>query len=257
MKKTILGIILLLVIVIAAGLYYVLTNLDAIVKTAIEKYGSQTTQTAVRVDKVAINLRDGAATINGLTIANPKGFDIPHAFSLGEISTRINIDSLTGDVIVIDKIIIRAPEVFYEMNSERNDNLTALNNNIATAVPASGTTSKEAKDDTAPLKLRIRHILFTDGTIQAKVVPLNNKEYQLKLPTIEMRNLGGRNGATPDQIAEQVINILLKRARQTVKKKLVDQQLERAKAKAEAKIEAKKEEVKQKAEDKLKDFLKR
>ena len=262
MKKILLGVILLVVIALSAGLYYVFTNLDAIVEAAIEKYGSQTTQTAVRVDKVRITLADGAAAIYGLTVANPKGFDTPLAFSLGEISTRINIDSLTTDVIIIDKITIRAPEVFYEMDKDRRDNLTALNDNIAKAVPTSSAASKAgAKDESAPLKLRIRRMLFTDGTIQAKLVPLKDKEYRLKLPTIVMRNLGGRRGATPDKIAEQVLELLLTRARTTVKQEIIDKQLDQAKAKAKAKLDAKKQEAKEKldrkVEDKLKGFFKR
>ncbi|MDH3311484.1 MAG: hypothetical protein OEM95_12535, partial [Gammaproteobacteria bacterium] len=75
MKKIILIFVLVLVAAIGAGLYYLFTNLDAIVKAAIEKAGSQTTQTAVRVDSVKIVLSEAAGTIKGLSIANPKGFD--------------------------------------------------------------------------------------------------------------------------------------------------------------------------------------
>src|SRR5688572_15711280 len=41
MKKIILGIALLLFIAIGGAIYYVFSNLDAIVKLAIEKYGSE------------------------------------------------------------------------------------------------------------------------------------------------------------------------------------------------------------------------
>ena len=37
MKKVILGLVLIIVIVIAGSIYYVLTNLDALVEAAIEK----------------------------------------------------------------------------------------------------------------------------------------------------------------------------------------------------------------------------
>ena len=109
MKKAIFAVILILVIFIAGALYYVLTNLDSLVKGAIEKYGSQVTQTAVRVDSVKITLTEGAGAINGLTIANPQGFDAAHAFSLAQISTKIDPQNVTGDPIIIDDITIRAP----------------------------------------------------------------------------------------------------------------------------------------------------
>ena len=52
MKKIILGLVLLIIFAIAGGVYYVLTNLDSMVEQAIEKYGSEATQTAVLVDSV-------------------------------------------------------------------------------------------------------------------------------------------------------------------------------------------------------------
>ena len=85
MKKVILGLMLIIVIAIAGSVYYLLTNLDALVEAAIEKYGSEATQTSVLVDSVKINLTDGAAGITGLTIGNPAGYDLPNAFSLAEI----------------------------------------------------------------------------------------------------------------------------------------------------------------------------
>ena len=83
MKKAILGFVLIIIFVIGGGVYYVLNNLDDLVKAAIEKYGSEATQTAVRVDRVKINLVDGAGGISGLTIANSNSFTMPNAFSLG------------------------------------------------------------------------------------------------------------------------------------------------------------------------------
>ena len=94
MKKVILGLALVIIFAIAGGVYYVLSNLDALVKEAIETHGSQATQTAVRVDKVKIDLSNGAGAITGLTIANPGGFAMPYAFSLGEIRAGIDLQSL-------------------------------------------------------------------------------------------------------------------------------------------------------------------
>src|SRR5688572_12656680 len=111
-KKIAIAAALLIVAAIGGGLYYLFTNLDHIVKAAIEKYGSQTTQTSVRVDNVKITLASGTAAISGLSIANPKGFDAKNAFSLGTIETGIDIKSIGKQPLIIDKIIIRKPQVF-------------------------------------------------------------------------------------------------------------------------------------------------
>ena len=94
MKKTLLIVAGLIIAVIAGGVYYVLTNLDSLVKEAIEKYGSQATHTAVRVQGVNIQLKQASAAISGLTVANPKGFSSANAFSLGKIATSIDIKNV-------------------------------------------------------------------------------------------------------------------------------------------------------------------
>ena len=116
MKKIILSIILLVVIAIAAGVYYVFTNLDSLVKAAIETHGSEATQTAVRVDKVNIDLASGAAGLSGLSIANPAGYALPNAFTMGEIRAGIDLTSLQEEPYIINEITVLAPRVFVEIN---------------------------------------------------------------------------------------------------------------------------------------------
>jgi hypothetical protein len=254
-KKIILIVVLLIVAVVGVALYYVFTNLDAIVKAAIEQVGSQTTQTAVRVDKVKITLSDGTGTIRGLSIANPKGFEARNAFSLGAISTQIDLKSLTKGPITIDKVLVRKPQVFYEMNKDRQSNLNELYKNIAASTGAGGGAKKPAAKSDEP-KLIIRHFQLAEATVEANVVPLN-KKYTLKLPTIDLKDLGGKNGATPSEISQQVLDIITKRALDAVKQAGIDQKVQALKSEAQKKLDTKKEEVESRAKEKLKDLLKR
>lgn len=250
MKKVIISLALVVVIAIAIGAYYILTNLDAIVKAAIEKYGSQATQTAVRVEKVHIDLKQGTGAIQGLTVANPKGFALSHAFSLGEIKTGIEYASLKEEPYVIKEITVRAPQVFVEINDEKKTNLNELKNNLSAAVPSKGTKEPagEQKPGAEP-RLIIKKLLFTDGDIQAKVVPLNNKEYKLKLPTINMANLGGSKGATPTELAKEILDRLIAEAKKQIKEKGIDAEVAKLKAKAEERIEEEKAKAKAKVEE--------
>jgi len=270
MKKVILGLALVIVLALAVGVYYVLTNLDAIVEAAIEKYGSEATQTAVRVDSVRIKLKEGSGAINGLTVANPEGFALSHAFSLGKIKTGINLKSLQEEPYIIDEITVIAPQVFVEINADKKNNLNELKKKLSVGKAPDKTSDKPKKDaDKAP-RLIIKRILFTDGNIKAKVVPLNNKEYDLKLPTLNMRNLGGKKGATPTELATEIIDRLIDEAKKQIKEKGIDAELDKLKARAKAKVDAevekekaklkekadtKLDEEKQKAEDKLKGLL--
>jgi hypothetical protein len=251
-KKTILIVALLVLAVIGAALYYVFTNLDAIVKAAIEKVGSQTTQTAVHVDNVKIKLTDGAGTISGLTIGNPKGFDARSAFALGAIETQIDIASLTKQPIVIDQVIVRKPQVFYEMNKDRQGNLNELYKNIS-ASTGGGAPSQTAAKGSEP-KIIIRHFQLADATVEANVVPLNAK-YSLKLPTIQLENLGGKNGATPSEIAKQVLDTITQRALAVVKQAGIDEKVQALKSKVQGTVGTKAREAEGRVKEKLKGLL--
>jgi hypothetical protein len=249
MKKVVLGAILVLLITIGFGVYYLLSNLDSLVKSAIETYGSEATQTSVRVDNVKIVLQDGSGAIHGLTVGNPQGFAAPHAFSLGEIATQIDLKSLSGDVPVIEQITIRAPEVFFEINEKGQNNLDKLKSNLQPSASTSSSTSSAESGGAEP-KLIIRKLIFSDGNIHARVVPLD-KNYELKLPNIQMNDLGGKTGATPSQIASQALKVLTDRALIEIKKKGIDQY----KAQLEGEVNKRLDTEKEKFGDKLKGVL--
>ena len=254
MKKVILGLVLVIIFAIAGGVNYVLSNLDALVKEAIETHGSQATQTAVRVDKVKIDLTNGAGAITGLTIANPEGFAMPYAFSLGEIRTGIDLQSLQHEPYIIDEITVLAPQVFVEINDDNKTNLNELKKNLTSSSPSSASQDKtQAADETSTdePRLIIRRVTFADGNIKARVAALDNKEYQLKLPALDMTNLGGSKGATPAELAREILNRLTDRASEEVKKKIIDAELDKIKAKARAKVEEEKARLKEKTDAKL------
>lgn len=253
MKKIILGLVLVIVFAIAGGIYYVLTNLDSLVKQAIETHGSEATQTAVLVDNVKINLADGAGAISGLTIANPKGFAMPYAFSLAEVRAGIDLQSLQQEPYIINEITVLAPQVFVEINKDNRTNLNELKKNLSASSSSTTSTKTQAPDETAAKEPRliIRRVTFADGNIQARVAALQNKEYQLKLPGLDMTNLGGSKGATASELASEILNRLTDRASEIVKKDIIDARLDKLKAEARAKVEEEKAKLEEKADSKL------
>ncbi|MBW2474447.1 MAG: AsmA family protein [Deltaproteobacteria bacterium] len=243
------GAILVLLITIGFGVYSLLSNLDSLVKSAIETYGSEATQTSVRVDNVKIVLQDGSGAIRGLTIGNPNGFATPNAFSLGEIATQIDLKSLSEEVPVIEHITIRAPEVFFELNEKGQNNLDKLKSNLQSGASTSSSSSSAKSGGSEP-KLIIRKLIFSGGNIYARVVP-TDKDYELKLPNIQMNDLGGKTGATPSQIASQALKVLTDRALAEIKKKGIDQY----KAQLEGEVNKRLDAEKDKVGDKLKGVL--
>lgn len=249
MKKIILGLIVVVILAIGAVIYYGLSNLDAIVKAAIEKYGSETTQTAVRVDKVQIKLAEGDGAIYGLTVGNPKGFSQKQAFSLGEIGLGIDLQSLKEEPFIINHITVRAPQVFVEINQDKKTNLNELKKNLPTGKADKSGTEQSGGAAQEP-RLIIKRLTFEQGRIAAKVIPLK-KDYDLKLPSINMANLGGSKGATPTELSKEILQRLTDAATAEIKKKGIDAELDKLKTRAQEQVEAEKAKLKEQADSKI------
>lgn len=220
MKKLLIGIGILLAILVA-GLFYVWTNLDNIVKTAIVNYGSEATKTAVRVDGVKINLQAGTAAITGLSVANPVGFTDPYIFKLGMISTKIDTTSLSKNPLVIDEIDISAPAVFYEINKAGVANVDVIKKNLGVGSGGSESSSSGGNQ----LKMIIRRIVVDGSSAKVRIAALN-KEQSVTLPKIVMTDVGKKsNGATAAEVAQQLADRMLANVQGSVAKIGVNQYL--------------------------------
>jgi uncharacterized protein involved in outer membrane biogenesis len=215
--KKVLAAVAVLILLFAAAIAYVLTNLDFIVKRAIEKYGSQTTKTDVRVSAVSIRLTSGEASVTGLSVANPRGFSTPDIFSLGNISTKIAVKSVRKSPIVINEIRITAPKVFYEKPSSGSSNVDVLKNNLQKQEPQKGPVEKKGKKD--EVKLFIRRLVIEKGRVETRIAALGGGPVTVDLPRLELVDIGKNGGATPDEVAKTVATALLEESAKAVGRK--------------------------------------
>jgi uncharacterized protein involved in outer membrane biogenesis len=207
--KIILGLAAVILVVVVVGVYLLSTNLDPLIKGAIEKYGSQILGAPVSVSGVNISPSTGAGTIRGLRIGNPAGFSKGAAFDLGEITVGIDIASIASPVVVIKEILIAAPQVNVETNSSGHTNFDVIASNAKSHSGGSAPKSKEpeaskpADESAAPL-LRILKFTFERGTVAADLSNTGGKQYNAELPELRLNNLGGQGGATPAAIGKEV-----------------------------------------------------
>ena len=253
MKKLVLGAILVLLVTIGFGIYYLLSNIDGLVKQGIETYGSQATGTRVQVASVKIGLRDGSGAIRGLQIGNPPGYAAPEAVSLGEVSTKLALNEMSRELVVIDEVRIIAPEVFFELNQTGRSNLDDLRKKLASPAkktPSSEKPSASSADSVKAPDLLVRHLLFDDGRIHARIVALN-KDYELKLPRIEMKNIGGKDGMTPQRIGAQILQRLTEVALQELQKQGLDRYRKQLEGEANKRISAETRKIEKKLDEKI------
>lgn len=210
MKKS--RIVLLVLLAIAATVVYLWVSnpLNGLVKAAIEKYGSEMTQTPVRVSKVELSPSDGKGAFSGLSLGNPKGFKSEHAFKAGQIELTLEPASLTEDVVVIHKIQIDSPSIAYEKIGS-GTNFDAIQRNVQRYVGASRQAPKD--EQKADKKMIIDSLLIRNAKVNY------NGLMDLKLPDIELRNIGKKNGgATSAEVTKAVVAELNKKLAVTLAK---------------------------------------
>jgi hypothetical protein len=261
MKKmlVILGIIAVIVI---GGLILLFTSLDSIVTAAIEHFGSMTTKTEVKVSSFTLKLKSGEGSVKGMYIGNPSGFTTSNAFTLGDISIKIDPSTVTKDVVVIDRIFVSKPHVTYEINDSGQSNINVINENIKQLQGRSApeATREEEKDKSA-VKLLIRQFEIEGGQIDVHI-PVQPEPLTAKMPRIELANLGS-GGEPPGEIAAKILSALVKNVGPVVAQVGVEQYLgksvEEMKGQIQKQIDEKAGEaakgLSQEAENAVKKFL--
>ncbi len=210
-KKIAAGILLLLILIAGAG-YYLFANLDSYIKAAIEKYGSQATQTAVTVGSVSLSLSSGSGGISGLSVANPAGYSAPAAISLGSIALQLDTGTLAGNgPITVESVVISQPQITYEVKGlGQGSNLQTIQRNVQ-GYAGSDAAQAPAPNGAPARKEIIRDLTITGGQVTV-LAPTLGKTLVEPLPPIHLTDLGGADGATPAQIGAQVLNIIADKA---------------------------------------------
>ena len=204
MKKLMIGVAVLAVIVVG-GLVLVWSNLDGIVKTSIQRYGSEATKTAVSVADVKLQLKAGQATILGLKVANPAGFTDPNIFELGDISSTIDISTIRENPIVINEVRISAPTVVYEINKSGVSNVDMLKKNLA---GGGGQAGSSGGGDA--LKMIIHSLIVEGGKAKVRIAALGDAQQTVNLPRIHLKDIGKKSGgATATEVAQILSSKLL------------------------------------------------
>ena len=208
MNKTPPGIAVLVVLGIIGSLWWLSRSLDSQVASAIRAYGSEIAGAPVSLSDVRIVVADGAATLHGLVVGNPPGFRTAHALSLDEVSLKLDVGSLTTDVIRIKEMSIVKPDVTYEYTLG-GSNLDVLQRNAERYVAGHGDGKSGPTQGSPGKKLVIEHVYIKSGTVNVSADMLNGKAVVVPLPDLQMRDIGKQsNGATVGEAMKNIFGTL-------------------------------------------------
>ena len=209
------GIVVVLILVVGIGGYYLLSNLGSIIVTAVERYGSEVTQTQVSLANAEVDITTGEGALSGLKVGNPSGFQTDSAIALGEISVKLDTNSVTEQTIVVKEISVTQPEVTYEVG-EAGSNIDAIRRNVEAFAAAQGgggtsggSEQPASEDGGAERKLVIDDLYIRGGTVNVSATFLQGETLSAVLPEIHLTDIGkGSGGATPQQVVELIVAAL-------------------------------------------------
>ncbi|MFZ2281464.1 MAG: hypothetical protein WAW39_26930 [Prosthecobacter sp.] len=217
--KWLIRIVVVLVLIIGAGLWFGWSQLGNLVKFGIEQGTPPVVQTSVSVRHVNVSPFSGTGLIEDFQIGNPKGFTGPYAVRIGRAEVGLDLNSVSADKVVIQHIRITDPEINLEAGLG-GTNLKHIADNAmnfvsqqtaragsatpsAAALPADGKPKKS-------VKLQVNELLITGAKLSASaagVVP--GADARMTLPEIRLTNLGtGAAGISPAELTALILRQL-------------------------------------------------
>ncbi|MCF8468222.1 MAG: hypothetical protein K9G33_12535 [Sneathiella sp.] len=211
MGKIIAGVIvgIIVIIAIAVGVFYF--NLDKVIITTVEKYGSEVTKTDVVLNEVDLDLTSGKGALKGFSVGNPEGFREDHSIRFDNVAVSVNIPESNDRLIHISEIRVDQPSIVYEVN-ETTNNLDAIRNNVDNFMKEkglSGGESKESDSSEEGPKVIIDNVYINGGKIRVITPMLANQKIEGTLPNIHMSDIGKKDGgASPAEVTVKIMNEL-------------------------------------------------
>jgi uncharacterized protein involved in outer membrane biogenesis len=226
MKKVLIGVGVVIVLVLAL-VFFGLSRLGPIIRQAVNTQGPKITGTEVHLGDVDIALFSTRAKLQDFLLGNPGGFDSPRALTVKSILVDVDEKSLTGDTIIIDRVEVVRPEIFFEKKG-RTDNFQTLLNQVKSATGARGGRETEPDGGEKPgKKLLIREFAVRDGQVNLAVSGLKGRKINAALPDIRLQNIGGQQqGVAPAEAARQIVAALYEKISSSQVREQLNRQLQ-------------------------------
>ena len=202
------GVVLGIVVLALAG---AVVFSSQIVQTAVEEVGSRALGVPVTLENANVGFLSGSFKLQGLKVANPSGFEKDRALSFSEVEVQVEPKSLMSNKIVVNKIVVRAPEIFYEGNLKSNNFKKYLEHQKSrseVSAPKSSKAERSVASTSAPSqqKVQIDYVLIEQAAMHALLkTPVAEREFNLQLPKVEIEGIGNQKEGVDIQQALQTI----------------------------------------------------
>lgn len=186
MKKALIG-IGIIIVVIVVSVVFIASQAGGLIREAVVDYGPEALGAPVSLEKVDISLLSGEAGLTNLVIGNPEGFKSDYAMALGEVSIKLDVMSVMSDKIIIEAIVIDAPEIVFELG-KGGSNISALQKNAEAAAGLG--TEEDVEEAPSEVTLAIKSLDITNAKVTLAGELFGADGATIVLPFIHLENLG-------------------------------------------------------------------
>jgi hypothetical protein len=215
LMKKLVRILGILVVLLVIGLVIVAFSLGGIVKRGVETVGPRLTKTTLTLDKANFSILAGRVNLGGLFVGNPEGFKSESAIKVGELTVQVKPGSVLSDVIEIDEITVKAPEITYEQALTGNNISKLLANVNESTAALIGEAKKEDKaaapaEPASQKRFKVKLVKVVDARVKVSATMLGGSGLTIPLPEVTIADIGtSGNGVTAGELTGEVLKKVL------------------------------------------------
>ncbi|WP_162844143.1 AsmA family protein [Sinobacterium caligoides] len=172
----------------------------------LTQQATQLLSTDVSIASLELCLSCNTLQFNKIIIESPEGFGNQPLLQITQATIELRLNQLYREPIFVDNIALSGVHVHYLKTGKRS-NITSLlaqlphQDFFSDEQPMQENTAHSAGQQ----KLLVDHLTLTDVTVSAHSPEIGSETLELKLPPLELFELGGKNGQPAGAIAAQVI----------------------------------------------------
>lgn len=204
--RLVFGLLLLLVLVCAGALFFI----DSLAGQAIERGGTHALGVETRLDDASIGLLSGEFGLEGLTLANPPGFERPDFFALRSARLELPLTRLLEQRVTIPALELEGIVIDLERNSQ-GTNYGVILDNLARFESGPGEPGGEpaAKDGKV---YGVQKLVIRDVRASVNLVPAGGDltKLDLAVPEIVVQDLA--SDMTLGQLCALVVKVVIRAA---------------------------------------------
>ncbi|NLX59816.1 MAG: hypothetical protein GXY74_12090 [Phycisphaerae bacterium] len=205
MKKLlrfVLVVVAVLAVAVGAAWYFI----DSLAKKGIEEGGTYALRVPTTVESVNLSLLKGSMTMDGLTVANPEGYETPHLIKSGRFDLQVDPGTVFGETVHVKGFRLNGLDLNIEQKGLGKTNVSQIMDNLKRFQGADADT---AEQEPGGKKVAVDEIVIENVVAHVQLLPVGGKASTVKVevPKIVLKDVTSDN-AKGVAISELIARVL-------------------------------------------------